>query len=123
MDPKFLADPATRTCFTVPQRLARLHSPGVGLDFFFHRHDSETTFFVLGARCGTTTPHRPFSRFPRKKLPLAAARKKKGGGVLFSNSQGRGHKTGGAAQAAGACLTDSDPTKSFSASQNPGRLT
>lgn len=62
----------------------------------------------------------PFS-FPQKNFHLPQHAKRRGG-VLFFNFLGRGHKTGGAAQAAGACLTDSDPTKSVSDSENSGRL-
>ena len=59
---------------------------------------------------------------PKNNLHLPQ-RAKRRGGVLFSNSQGRGHKRAGAAQAAGARLSDSDPTKPFSASENLPLLT
>lgn len=91
-----------RAHFPISHGLTSLHPPGVGLDLFFDRHDSERRLVLSGACRGKIGPRRPFFSFsPYQNNARAAARNKEGGGVLFSCFQGAGLQGGRAALAAG----------------------
>ncbi len=46
MEAKSFGNGAVRASFSVQHRLSRLHALGVGLDFFFYRHDPESDVFL-----------------------------------------------------------------------------
>ena len=102
-----------RAHFPISHGLARLHPPGVGLDLFFDRHDSERAWFV-GACRGKPSPRRPFFVLPRPNNARAAARNKEGGGVLFSCFQGRGYKRAGLPRRRGSGSANLRPQRQFS---------
>ena len=71
-----------RAGFAVQHGQAGLHPPGMGLDLFFDRHDSESAKFVGGVpRNDQSAP--PLFRSPRTKITHVPRCATNGGGVLF----------------------------------------
>ena len=80
----------------IPHGLTRLHLLGVGLDFLFDRHDSESADERWGRAAESLVRAAPFSFFPNPNNAHAAARKKtRGEAGSYIASLGAGSQEAG----------------------------